>query len=100
LYHLRRAAAAAGATQADGGDGGLLLFGYIDPFAVADGRIEVIDFKTDALPQGPVEHAYPQYVGQVRAYGRLLGASGILQDCSIRCGLLFTVDRTIWWGNS
>jgi ATP-dependent helicase/nuclease subunit A len=78
-------------------DGGLLLSGYIDLVAVTDGRVDVIDFKTDAPPHGPVEHAYPQYVGQVRAYGRLLGASGILQDRSIRCGLLFTADGEIRW---
>ena len=78
-------------------DGGLLLSGYIDLVAVTDGSVDVIDFKTDAPPHGPVEHAYPQYVGQVRAYGRLLGASGILQDRSIRCGLLFTADGEIRW---
>jgi len=73
-------------------DGGLLLSGYIDLVAVTDGHGDVVDFKTDAPPQGPVEYAYPQYVGQVRAYGRLLGASRVLQDRSIRCRLLFAAD--------
>jgi ATP-dependent helicase/nuclease subunit A len=81
-------------------DGGLLLSGYIDLVAVADGHVDVIDFKTDAPPQGPVEHAYPRYVGQVRAYGRLLGASGIPKDRTIRCGLLFTADGEIRWVES
>src|SRR5206468_12856687 len=38
-------------------DGGLLVSGYIDLVAVADGSVDVIDFKTDAPPQGAVERA-------------------------------------------
>src|SRR5438874_6207860 len=50
----------------------LFRSGYIDLVAAGDGAVDVIDFKTDAPPQGPVEQAYPKYAAQVRAYGRLL----------------------------
>lgn len=53
-------------------NGGSLLSGYIDLVTVTDGQVDVIDFKTDAPPQGPLEYAYPQYVGQVQAYGRMI----------------------------
>ena len=78
-------------------EGGLLASGYIDLVAVARGCVYVIDFKTDAPPQGPVEHAYPEYAGQVRLYGRLLQQCGVVQDRELRCGLLFTADGDIRW---
>lgn len=76
---------------------GVLLNGYIDLLSVAADRIDVIDFKTDAPPDGPVEQAYPQYAGQVRLYGRLLEAAGVIGARRARHGLLFTADGSIRW---
>jgi len=78
-------------------DGDLLVSGYIDLVAAGDGAVDVIDFKTDAPPQGPVEQAYPKYAAQVRAYGRLLAGAGVLTGRRLRCGLLFTADGIIRW---
>jgi ATP-dependent exoDNAse (exonuclease V) beta subunit len=76
---------------------GQLLSGYIDLVGVQDGRVDVIDFKTDTPLDGPVEQAYPKYAAQVRIYGRLLENAGVLKDRRLRCGLLFTADGTIRW---
>jgi ATP-dependent helicase/nuclease subunit A len=81
-------------------DGGQLLGGYIDLVSAGDGRLDVIDFKTDAPPVGPVEHAYPAYASQVRLYRDLLATSGVAGSRHIRCGLLFTADGRIRWLNA
>lgn len=78
-------------------EGGQLLSGYIDLVGATDGRIDVIDFKTDWPPTESVEESYPGYVAQVRAYGRLLDAAGGVGRRQLRCGLLFTADGSIRW---
>jgi ATP-dependent exoDNAse (exonuclease V) beta subunit len=78
---------------------GQLVSGYIDLVGIQDGRVDVIDFKTDTPPPGTVEQAYPKYVAQVRIYGSLLEAVGVLKDRRLRCGLLFTADGNIHWIN-
>jgi ATP-dependent exoDNAse (exonuclease V) beta subunit len=78
-------------------EGGQLLTGHIDLVAVTDGRIDVIDFKTDAPPEGSVEEEYSQYATQVRTYSHLLERTGIVGGRSLRCGLLFTCDGVIRW---
>jgi hypothetical protein len=82
---------------AGSGDGGRLLVGYIDLVGASAERLDVIDFKTDQPPAGPVAHAYPQYVTQVRTYGRLLEAAGLRGARTLRCGLLFAADGQIRW---
>ncbi len=76
---------------------GVLLSGYIDLVAAPDGRLDVVDFKTDAPPDCPVEEAYPEYANQVRTYGRLLCAAEVTGNRSLRCGLLFTADGLLRW---
>ena len=76
---------------------GLLLSGYINLVTVTSDRLPVIDFKTDAPPEGPVQAAYPEYVAQVRADGRLLAVADIASSREIRCGLLFTGDGPVRW---
>jgi ATP-dependent exoDNAse (exonuclease V) beta subunit len=76
---------------------GQLASGYIDLVAVEDGRVDIIDFKTDAPSPGPVEQTYPKYAAQVRIYGKLFETAGILKDLPLRCGLLFTADGSIRW---
>jgi ATP-dependent helicase/nuclease subunit A len=78
-------------------EGGVLLGGYIDLVGASAERLDVIDFKTDQPPAGPVAHAYPQYVTQVRTYGRLLEAAGLRGARTLRCGLLFAADGQIRW---
>ncbi|HZD41954.1 MAG TPA: PD-(D/E)XK nuclease family protein [Terriglobales bacterium] len=76
---------------------GQLASGYIDLVALEDGRVDIIDFKTDTPPPGSVEQTHPKYASQVRIYGKLLETAGILKDRHLRCGLLFTADGSIRW---
>ncbi|MGH7847902.1 MAG: UvrD-helicase domain-containing protein [Candidatus Binatia bacterium] len=76
---------------------GQLVNGYIDLVAVNDANVTVIDFKTDTPPNGAIKQAYPKYAAQVRIYGKLLEAAGVLKDRQLRCGLLFTAERCIHW---
>jgi ATP-dependent exoDNAse (exonuclease V) beta subunit len=78
-------------------EGGQLLGGYIDLVSVSDDRLDVIDFKTDVPPEGPVERVYPTYTAQVQAYGRLAEMSTALGSRKLRCGLMFTADGEIRW---
>ena len=78
-------------------DGGQLLTGYIDLVGASGGHLDVIDFKTDAPPEGELEEAYPDYVSQIRIYGRLLEAAGVPRGRRLRLGLLFTADAIIRW---
>jgi ATP-dependent helicase/nuclease subunit A len=82
----------AGATQE-----GLLLNGYIDLVSVTSALVDVIDFKTDAPPQGAAAEAYHGHASQVRAYGRLLGDAGRVTGRHLRTGLLFSADGSIHW---
>jgi ATP-dependent helicase/nuclease subunit A len=75
------------------GPDGTLFVGYVDLVAATADRLDVLDFKTDAPPAGPVETAYPEYVNQVRLYGRLLPTA----DRRLRLGLLFASDGGIRW---
>jgi len=77
-----------------------LVSGYIDLVSVQDGHVDVIDFKTDTPPPGPVEQTYPKYAAQVQVYGKLLEANGVLKDSRFRCGLLFTASGAIHWVQS
>jgi ATP-dependent helicase/nuclease subunit A len=78
-------------------EGGALVSGYIDLVGATQDRIDVIDFKTDAPPEGPVEGSYPEYAFQVLDYGRLLEATGVVGGRRLRTGLLFTADGRIRW---
>jgi ATP-dependent helicase/nuclease subunit A len=78
-------------------DGGLLLSGYIDLVVADSNRLNVIDFKTDMPPAGAVEETYPEYVRQVKAYGKLLADAGVAGARRLHCGLLFTGDGAIRW---
>jgi ATP-dependent exoDNAse (exonuclease V) beta subunit len=63
----------------------------VNVVAVEDGQLDVIDFKTDPHPPGPVEQAYSKYAAQVRIYGKLLETAGILKDRNF--ALWFVVHR-------
>jgi ATP-dependent exoDNAse (exonuclease V) beta subunit len=78
------------------GDGGTLLRGYVDLLSASARGMDLIDFKTDPPPRGPVAEAYPAYVEQVRIYDRLL-AGRLPAGGRIRCGLLFTADGSLHW---
>jgi ATP-dependent exoDNAse (exonuclease V) beta subunit len=73
-----------------------MLLGYVDLVRVDGEEVTVIDYKTDLPPSGPVATAMPDYVAQVRRYGRLLAQAGI-GGGRVRCGLLFTGDGSVGW---
>jgi ATP-dependent helicase/nuclease subunit A len=75
------------------GPDGILLMGYVDLVAATADWLDVLDFKTDAPPDGSVEATHAEYVSQVRFYGRLL--TGTLGGRRLRLGLLFTADGRI-----
>jgi ATP-dependent helicase/nuclease subunit A len=77
--------------------GGRLVVGYVDLLA-ADGRgLAVVDFKTDAPPDGDVAATHPAYVEQVRSYARIVEDLALAPAGSVRAGLLFTAEREIRW---
>jgi ATP-dependent helicase/nuclease subunit A len=78
-------------------DGGKMLVGYVDLVSAAEDKLDVIDFKTDAPPAGDPRQTHPEYVEQVRIYGRLLKAAGLGDTRSLRCGLLFTAEGSVRW---
>lgn len=76
---------------------GALLAGYVDLVAVRRGEIAVVDFKTDAPPPGDIRDFHPDYLEQVRSYGRILVELGAAREGAVRCGLLYTADGAIRW---
>jgi len=76
---------------------GVLLGGYIDLLGVTQGRVAILDFKTDAPSAERVEDVYPEYAAQVSTYGSLIEAAGVAAPGQVRRGLLFTADGTIRW---
>jgi len=79
------------------GRDGLLLQGYIDLLGSRDGAVTVVDFKTDAPPEGDVAATHSSYVEQVRSYGRILVDLGVARPGAVKCGLLFTADGRMRW---
>jgi ATP-dependent helicase/nuclease subunit A len=76
---------------------GKLVQGYVDLVGVRDGRLAVVDFKTDAPPEGDVESTHAAYVEQVRSYARILVALGLATKGSVDTGLLFTAEDAVRW---
>jgi ATP-dependent helicase/nuclease subunit A len=76
---------------------GTLIAGYVDLLGVRDGRLAVVDFKTDAPPSGEVAATHPAYVEQVRSYARVVEALGLAAPGTVAAGLLFTAEAEIRW---
>jgi ATP-dependent helicase/nuclease subunit A len=76
-----------------------LLSGYIDLLVASERELLVIDFKTDLPPARDASTEYPGYVAQVQAYGRLLEASGVFEQRTVRTALLFTADGALHWAS-
>ena len=74
-----------------------LVSGFIDLLVAEPAGLCVIDFKTDAAPRGDVRDEYPAYVEQVRAYAKVLEASGVPELRVARAALLFTADGGLRW---
>jgi len=72
--------------------GGKLLSGIIDLLVVGTDVAFVIDFKTDMPQPGTLAAGYPQYTEQLRLYGEMLHAAGLLAGRQVRLGLLFTAS--------
>ena len=78
-------------------NGGKLMTGYIDLLVLKATEAMVIDFKTDAPPSGSVFASYPQYATQLRLYGEMLRAAGIVGERQLRLGLLLTAAGELHW---
>jgi ATP-dependent helicase/nuclease subunit A len=76
---------------------GRLLAGYADLVAADDRGLAVVDFKTDAPPEGDVAAEHPAYVEQVRTYARVLEDLGLAPPGTVRAGLLFTAEGAVRW---
>jgi ATP-dependent helicase/nuclease subunit A len=76
---------------------GKLLSGYIDLLVVRDGEVLVIDYKTDAPLSGALSAVYPKYAAQLRLYGELLEAAGVIGPRRLRLGLLLTATGELRW---
>jgi ATP-dependent exoDNAse (exonuclease V) beta subunit len=76
---------------------GVLLSGFVDLLAADDTTMTAIDFKTDVAPQAAAARVYPEYAAQLRLYGEMLRASGMVGTRELRLGLLFTESGRIDW---
>ena len=76
---------------------GKLLSGYLDLLAVSPERVTVIDYKTDAPRPGPLPTAYPEYAAQLRLYGDLLHAAGVIGTRALQLGVLLTASGELRW---
>jgi ATP-dependent helicase/nuclease subunit A len=76
---------------------GRLLAGYVDLLAATAAGLAVVDFKTDAPPEGDVAAAHPAYVEQVRSYAAILEALGLAAPGTVRAALLYTADGELRW---
>jgi ATP-dependent helicase/nuclease subunit A len=76
---------------------GHLLSGFIDLLAADDGTMTAIDFKTDVAPKAAAARVYPEYAAQLRFYGEMLRATGLVGGRALRLGLLFTESGRIDW---
>jgi len=79
---------------------GQLLTGFIDLLIVDASTVTVIDFKTDAARPGALATTYPEYDAQLRLYGKLLDAAGVIGTRAWRCGLLFTATGELRWADA
>ena len=106
--HRHAALATAGLRRAPGPDlqleypvalaaDGKLVQGYVDLLGVRDGRLAVVDFKTDAPPADDVHATHAAYVEQVRSYARILEELGLAVPGTVSAGLLFTAEQEIRW---
>jgi ATP-dependent exoDNAse (exonuclease V) beta subunit len=76
---------------------GQLLSGSLDLVAVASDRVTVIDYKTDAPRPGRLHTAYPEYARQLRLYGDLLRAAGVVGARTLQLGVLLTASGEVRW---
>ncbi|MBB5517497.1 double-strand break repair helicase AddA [Amphiplicatus metriothermophilus] len=67
--------------------------GVIDRIAVTEGRVLIVDYKTNRPPPARVEDAPAAYVAQLAAYRALL--QEIYPDREISCALLWTYDARL-----
>lgn len=68
--------------------GNRLVSGQIDRLAVADGKVHIVDFKTNRPAAASLKTVPPAYVAQMAAYRELIAA--IYPDHDVRCLLLWT----------
>lgn len=76
-----------------GARAGLTVSGAIDRLAVLEGRVLVVDFKTNRPPPARIENASPAYIAQLAAYRALL--QEIYPHHQIDCALLWTYEARL-----
>jgi ATP-dependent exoDNAse (exonuclease V) beta subunit len=76
---------------------GQLLSGYLDLVAIGAEQVTVIDYKTDAPRRGALRTAYPEYAAQLRLYGELLRAAGVVGARALKLGVLLTASGELRW---
>lgn len=76
-----------------GARAGLVVSGAIDRLAAHDGRVLVVDFKTNRPPPARIEAASPAYIAQLAAYRALL--QDIYPRHQIDCALLWTYEARL-----
>jgi ATP-dependent helicase/nuclease subunit A len=77
--------------------GGKLLTGYIDLLALSAEHVMVIDYKTDPPVPGRLSATYPKYAAQLRLYGDMLRAAGVVGTRELRLGVLLTALGELRW---
>jgi len=76
-----------------GARGGMVISGQIDRLAISNGRILVVDYKTNRPPPAQITDAAPAYIAQMAAYRALL--EEIYPDHQIDAALLWTFDAKL-----
>ncbi|HEY8595283.1 MAG TPA: double-strand break repair helicase AddA [Devosiaceae bacterium] len=71
----------------------ITLSGRIDRLVVDEGRVLIVDFKSDAVPPGSTDEVPPGYVTQMGLYSRLAGR--LFPGLKVEAALLWTATRTL-----
>jgi hypothetical protein len=77
-------------------EGGQLLGGYIDLVSITNGRLDVLDFKTDTPARSRRTDLF-RLRGSGETAPRRLMEQPELGDRSVRCGLQITGEGGIRW---
>ncbi|MEE2690081.1 MAG: double-strand break repair helicase AddA [Pseudomonadota bacterium] len=72
---------------------GIVINGAIDRLAVENGKVLIVDYKTNRPPPARVEEASPAYIAQLAAYRALL--QEIYPGHQIDCALLWTYEARL-----
>lgn len=72
---------------------GKIVTGQIDRLLIADGKVQIVDYKTNRPPPMEVSDTAPAYLAQMAAYRALM--EKIYPGHQIECALLWTFDARL-----